>query len=100
MEKINYNLTETNLTIYDSYKVSKKKFKPFLKKVKNENPNVTLFKERKIWHMCLEWATHNFFHKLKIEEDRTKNCDLNYPQKWYIKLGYIIMGCIGWIFIK
>lgn len=99
-ENINYVLTDNDLKVIDSYKVSKKEFKPFINYVKEENPDVSLFKHRKVWHMCLEWATHNFLYKLGIKPESTKDVDLNYPLPWYEKIGYFVIGCISWLFIK
>lgn len=99
-ENIQYELSDVDLKVFDSYNVSKKEFEPFINYVKEENPDVSLFKKRKVWHMCLEWAAHNFLYILHICRSSTKDVDLNYPLPWYEKIGYVIIGGIGWLFIK
>ena len=50
--------------------------------------------------MVLEWAAHNMLYNLNIQRERTKDVDLDYPQKWYYKVGYGICGVVALIFIK
>ena len=44
-----------------------------------------------------EWAAHN---ALGISRSRTSHMDLNWPQPWFVRLGYAILGTIAWPFIK
>lgn len=94
-----YQITKNNLHIFDSYKISKKKFDSEL------NSAQALHKESDVWKrsrlsLKLEWATHNALYALGIAKDRTKDVDLNYPQKWYVKTGYAVVGSLVWLFIK
>ena len=41
-------------------------------------------------------ARLNAFHALGIFGKRTADTDLNWPQKWYIRLGYAIAGALVW----
>ena len=50
--------------------------------------------------MCLEWATHNALYACHIARDRTKDCDLNYPQNVFVSVAYTVFGIIVWPFIK
>lgn len=54
----------------------------------------TPFNHRSICSMIYEWKTHNNLYKLNIEPDRTKSTDLDYPQKWYMKIFYFLCGLI------
>lgn len=42
-----------------------------------------------------EWITHNNLYKLNLYRDRTASVDLNYPQKWYMKIAYFIFSIIS-----
>jgi len=96
---IQYTINDNNLHLIDSYKCSKKNFSIELNNIKNESPNSNVWK-RKISQMCLEWGTHNFCYMFGIEKERTKDCDLNYPQSFWIRAIYAIVGVLTWIFIK
>jgi hypothetical protein len=50
--------------------------------------------------MAREWAAHNLLWDLNIYRSRTKDIDLNYPQKWYVRLGYFILGSFALLVIK
>ena len=59
--------------------------------------NITMdtpFNHRSICSMISEWKTHNNLYKLNFYPERTKNCDLDYPQKWYMKIFYFLGGLI------
>lgn len=59
--------------------------------------NITMdtpFNHRSICSMISEWKTHNNLYKLNIEPYRTKSTDLDYPQKWYMKIFYFLGGLI------
>ena len=88
-----------NLKIFDSYKVSKCDFKKELKAINEESP------ESEIWNrgynqMCLEWAVHNACYALNIKRSSTKDVDLNYPQSFFVRALYAVIGCAVWLFIK
>ena len=100
MENNNYRVTDNNITIFDSYKVSKKKFKNILNGIKSKNPQNNVFKNRKISGMCLEWVIHNFCYLINFHRERTKDVDLNYPEKTFVKIGYCVIGSLVWLFIK
>lgn len=42
--------------------------------------------------MIREWIAHNNLYILGYEVERTKNVDLNYPQKWYVKVAYWLLS--------
>ena len=96
------NVSDTNVQITDSYKVSKKHFDTYLNILRSEY-DVTVFRERTNRSMTDEWACHNFVYDIDIFgwfRDRTKDVDMQYPLAWWEKIVY---PCLGWfckIFIK
>ena len=94
-----YTITKNNLHIVDSYKVSKTKFEGELAKIKGLHPNSDVWK-RSTKSLCKEWATHNLCYAMHLFRSHTKDVDLNYPQKWYEKLGYGIVGAVALLFIS
>lgn len=50
---------------------------------------------RSNWSMKREWITHNNLYDLGYKRERTGSVDLNYPQKWWVKVLYFL----GSIFI-
>lgn len=97
---VQYSLTTTNLHIVDSYQIPGRDFREVLKDIRIENPGSFLFKARGICGMCLEWSTHNFLYKIGYQRERTQDVDIDYPQKWYYKVGYAIAGVLVWSFIR
>jgi len=94
-----YTITNNNLHLVDSYKISKNRFDGELNRIRGIHPSSQVWK-RKRYAMKLEWATHNGLYALGIKRDHTKDVDINYPQKWYAKIGYFFVGCCVWLFIK
>lgn len=47
-----------------------------------------------------EWAAHKLLYQCHILRSHTESVDLNYPQAWYIRLGYLIVGGIALIFYR
>ena len=97
---VQYSLGVGNLHIADSYQIPGRDFKEILTDIKQSNPDAFLFKVRGICGMCLEWATHNFFYKIGFQRERTQDVDLDYPQKWYYRIAYPIIGTVVWLFIR
>lgn len=91
-------VTENNICIKESYKASKKSFGSILASIRATNPNCNVFK-RSMFSLKTEWATHNALWYLHILRARTADTDLNYPQKWWEKIGYSVVGVIVWPFI-
>lgn len=54
--------------------------------IKMDNP----LNHRSNWSMRREWITHNNLYTLGYKPQRTGSVDLNYPQKWYVKVAYFI----------
>ena len=97
-----YTISTNDLQIKDSYLVSKHDFETELLWVKNdkeENAD-SLVWNRSIASMRREWATHNACYCLGLFRSHTKDVDLNYPQKWYEKIIYSIVGRLVMPFIR
>lgn len=94
-----YKISDSNLKILDSYKVSKKDFEKELNDIKSAEPDYAIW-ARSISGMKKEWATHNWCYRHGIKPSSTKDVDLNYPQKWYERIAYACVGTIVWPFIK
>lgn len=100
VEKLNYKVTEDKIHIEDSYLVVKREFKPILSEVKNEHPECQVTKNRTMFTLCMEWATHNMLYNLGLFTSHTKSVDLNYPQNKLCTFAYIVCGLASWIFLK
>ena len=98
---VNYEISDADLKIIDSYKVSKWHFRKELKEIHNEGDNcLSAVWNRSICGMCLEWAVHNACYFLHIKRSSTKDVDLNYPRTFWEWLGYTFFGAIAWVLIK
>ena len=103
MEKnidIEYYVYENDISIKDSYKVSKHDFITVLTKIKKEYPTNNVIVNRTFNSFIKEWSVHNFLYSLGLWKKRTRTVDLNYPQKFKEKIVYFIFGWICWVFIK
>ena len=94
-----YSVSENNIHMDSSFLVSKDDFESELNALREQHP------ESQVWNRSLEslkreWATHNAFHAMGIFPNRTGHMDLNWPQPWFVRLGYAIFGKIVWPFIK
>lgn len=94
-----YNITYNNLHIEESYKVEKAKMEPFLNSAMVIHPWSEVWK-RSVGSIKREWATHTLLYNLHLFRSHTKDVDINYPQKWYVKILYVFFGTISLWFIK
>lgn len=86
-------VTDTNIHIKDSYKVSKNDFDFILNDIENQYPDNDVLKNRSRRSLKNEWAVHNFLYLFHIERNRTADVDLNYPQSLIEKILY---NAFGW----
>lgn len=93
-----YTISDHDLRIFDSYMVKKKEFAPTLEDIELRDPNYAVWNRGKP-QMALEWATHNALYFCNIKRSSTKDVDLNYPQSFWERAAYAIVGCLVWIFI-
>ncbi len=94
-----YSVSENNIHLDSSYQVRKDDFESELNALREQHP------ESRVWNRSIEslkheWATHNAFHAMGIFPNRTGHMDLNWPQPWFVRLGYSIFGRLPWPFIK
>ena len=96
---MDYTITNNNLHLVDSCEVSKHNFRRNLDEIEAEAPRFDVW-NRSRFSMETEWAVHNALYDCHIARERTASCDLNYPQPWYIRIAYTVVGCIVWPFIR
>lgn len=95
---IEYSITKENVHIRNSCDVPKGRFDRELWHLRILYPSCQVFR-RSQWSLRMEWATHNALYRLGIQRSRTKDVDLNYPQKWWVRAAYSVAGPIVWLFI-
>jgi hypothetical protein len=79
-------------TIYDSYKIKKwSHMKEVIEVIKSLNNNP--LQNQSTFILICEWRVHNLLYWLKIQKDRTKDCDLNI-NKWYLKIAYTLLSIL------
>lgn len=89
-------VTKDNIHIVDSYKIKKRKdMKLYLSYLKN----CGRYDYCEVFNRCMfdlvnEWMTHNNLYKIGYEPLRTRDCDLDYSQKWYYCILWFIGGII------
>ena len=54
----------------------------------------TPFNHRSICSMVREWIAHNNAYYMNYSPERTRSCDLNYPQPWYANILYFFCSLI------
>jgi hypothetical protein len=95
-----HKVTSTGIKLIDSWMVSKWDFLWELRAISAKEKDCDVFKNRSIRSLCREWACHNAAYAIGIKRNKTKDCDLNYPMKWYSLATYWIVGWFVWFFIK
>lgn len=94
-----YKVNGDNIMLLDSYLVPKARFLNELGKIRNLHPLCGIW-QRSDGSLCREWAAHNLAYSLGYKRERTKDCDLNLGQKWYVKLAYAVVGTFAMWVIK
>lgn len=92
-------VSNTNVHIEDSWRVSKTIMESELRFIRLNQPNSQVWL-RSLHSLKMEWCTHNLLYALGIKRCHTVDVDLNYPQEWYVKLIYAVVGPIAYLFIK
>jgi len=73
--------------------MSEAEFYGALDEIQKLYPSHVAFK-RSRKSMILEWRAHNLLYRLGIKKSKTADVDLEYPQPWYMKVIYWILGRI------
>ena len=94
-----YKITPTNIQLKSSFEVKKADFERELLAMREAHPE-SLVWNRSIKSLKREWAAHNAFHALGVFRAKTADVDLDWPQKWFFRIGYAVAGAIVWPFIK
>lgn len=93
-------ITDNNIHITASCAYSKKSFDDVFYFLRQHYPSNAVLVNRNNYSLSCEWATHNLLWDLHIFRSHTADVDLNYPQKWYEKIGYFLVGSIALLLIK
>ena len=97
---LKYWVGPTAITLRDSYQVSKIHFERQLLRIRNLYPTHAIFSARSMGSLKREWAGHNALYALGIKRSRTRDCDLEYPQQWHVKVAWDVLGFLVWPWIK
>lgn len=97
---LKYWVGPTAITLRDSYQVSKIHFERQLLRIRNLYPTHAIFAARSMGSLKREWAGHNALYALGIKRSRTRDCDLEYPQQWHVKVAWDVLGFLAWPWIK
>lgn len=93
-----YRVFDNRIKIFDSYKYS-------IDQMRIELDNLQeLYPDHPIWNrsrmsLKYEWAAHTLLYLLDYKKDKTKDVDLDYPQKWYKRVAYYILGNLAFFVI-
>ena len=87
--------TTDNVHIPDSYRYRRQEVRTFLTEAKPKHPSCLPLQKRSMYSLLCEWATHKAAYLLDFKRDRTASVDLNYPQRWWVKLLYFVCGSVA-----
>ena len=96
---MNFKVFPSRIKLYDSAFVHKSDFERELMDVREKTPGHPTW-ERTTKSLCREWAAHNLAYSLGVKRSKTKDVDLEYPQKVLAKIFYAVVGAISMLFIK
>lgn len=93
---IDYKITNTTLTIIDSYKINTyAEMKDILFKIRLKDyfeHSILLYRTDD--SIIEEWRACNLLYRFNICRDKTKDAEFEYPQNWYYKLGYRFLSLL------
>lgn len=96
--ELKYSISTNNLHIEDSWKVRKKEMGVILEHIKMTAPTPSLVWNRTMFSLRMEWCVHNALYSLDLWRSRTKDVDLNYPNRY--EWLYEALGCLVWLFVR
>lgn len=91
---VKYSISNNGMSIPNSYLVKKKsEMKNVIKQIREENKdNGFDILKRSDMSFVREWRSHNIFYNLHIMRSHTRTVDFEYPQAWYFKVAYALVG--------
>lgn len=95
-----YKVYDNRVKLIDSYAVQKSKYGRELQRIRNLHPSLPLWQTRSVRSMRCEWAAHNLLYNLGIKRDKTKDCDLNFTNEWYMRIAYAVFGTVALLLVK
>ena len=96
---MDYEVSPNNIQLKSSFEVSKEDFERELAAIRELHPESQVW-NRSIESLKREWAVHNAFHALGVARKQAAHTDLNWPQPWFIRVAYDLLGRVVWPFIK
>ena len=96
---MDYEVSANNIQLKSSFEVSKDDFERVLAAIRERHPD-SLVWNRSMDSLKREWAIHNAVHALGLARKQSAHTDLNWPQPWYVRLGYAVAERIAWRVIK
>lgn len=86
--KIGISEWSPSVTIYDSYKIKKRKhMKEVIETIKRYDEI-----EKPVWLQIAEWRAYNFLYYFKYQINRTQHVVLDSDMNWKTNLGYCILS--------
>lgn len=98
IEGLQITITPHNIHIKDSYTIMCPfEMRDILKEIKEflEESGITMdnpLNHRSLCSMVREWIAHNNAYVVGYKRERVGSVDLNYPQKWYVKVLYFVLS--------
>lgn len=89
--------TTDNVHIPDSYRYRREEVEDFVKDAKPKHPSCLPLQKRSKGSLLREWAAHKLAYLVGFKRERTASVDLNYPQRWWVKVLYFVVGGFGLI---
>lgn len=88
-----------NIRIKYCFEYSIDEMKTYFKRLREISSHPVLL-NRTDEDMIREWCAHKLLYKLGLFRKHTRDVDLEFPQKWYIRTLYYIFGSIAKIILK
>ena len=92
---LNITAYYNNVHIEDSYLMKNPfEMRQTLNEVRKltEKYHYTVLEERSNCSLIREWIAHNNAYTIGYKRERTGSVDLNFPQKWYVKVLYFFLS--------
>lgn len=94
-----YKILGNRVKLIDSYAIPKAKYARELRSIRNLRPSLPLW-DRSEASLRKEWALHTLLYNIGFRREKTKDCDLEFEPKWYVKLAYAVAGTVAMWIVK